>query len=401
MVWVGFHAPLTEIDLIYGIIAPMAKKKSLDETTPVLPKKAAVRSKSTVESVPADEVTAPVQTTRKSTHKKVVSEVAPEVVAEPAPEETPVRRKRGGWVALGILGMLIIALIGMGVGYLSAIQVRKAEEVNQRLIAATTQYELSLQNITEGKLTLAKKRLEYVISIYPQFPGVADKLAEVMVELANSGQGDQTTTTIAEPTVVATKDTRGAPAMFQSAQLQMASQDWKTLYATVTSLRDLDSTYKPVETDGMYYLALRNVGVNYILSGYLEKGIYLLAVAEQIGPIDSEADNYRQLARMYITGTFYELANPSIAVQYFSQLAQSYPNFSDFNGMTATKRYAASLENYGDALEATYDWCGARDQYSTSASIVSSQELSDKLTQANEYCANPPMTPTPEGTPGQ
>jgi len=140
-----------------------------------------------------------------------------------------------------------------------------------------------------------------VISIYPQFPGVADKLAEVMVELANSGQGDQTTTTIAEPTVVATKDTRGAPAMFQSAQLQMASQDWKTLYATVTSLRDLDSTYKPVETDGMYYLALRNVGVNYILSGYLEKGIYLLAVAEQIGPIDSEADNYRQLARMYIT----------------------------------------------------------------------------------------------------
>jgi tetratricopeptide (TPR) repeat protein len=404
MVFQGFYFLLMENESIYGIIAPMAKKKPLDETTPVPLKKTAVKSKPALENRSADEMTVPVQTTRKSTRKKTVApEKTPEVVAETAQaeEETPVRRRRGGWIALGILGMLIIALIGMGVGYYSAIQLRKAEEVNQRLIVATTQYELSLQNISDGKLTLAKKRLEYVIQVYPQFPGVADKLAEVMVELANSGQVNQTTTTIVEPTVVATKDTRGASAIFQTAQQQLASQDWKSLYSSITSLRDLDSTYKPIETDGMYYLALRNVGVNYILSGYLEKGIYLLAVAEQIGPIDAEADNYRQLARMYITGSFYESANPDIAIQYFSQLAQNYPNFSDFNGVTATARYATSLENYGDVLETTFDWCGARDQYSTSLAIVNSQELSDKLAQANEYCANPPETPTPEGTPVQ
>lgn len=357
------------------------------------------------QKTPAAEAEQPVTKKRKPAKQTAAAETA-SAVESAAPEnnemqstEPPQRRKRGGWVALGILGMLLIALVGVALGYGEAIQVRKAQQTSQVLIVATTQYELSLQNIAAGNLDLAKRRLEYVIQIYPGFPGAADKLAEVLVSIAKSGQNVATNTNT-QPEVVATQDTRNQATIFAQAQQQLASQDWPNLYNSVNSLRNVDPTYEALKVDAMYYLALRNVGIANIKAGNLEKGIYQFAVAEQIAPIDADANNWRQYAVMYVDGGANWGVNWQIAVNNFAILYQSYPYLSDFNGVTSKDRYANALVGLGDTLEMapTYDWCNAAVNYGAALGIESITGVSDKLSQAQEYCKNPPPTPTPEGT---
>jgi len=379
-------------------------KKNPEETIPMQPKKTVSADQPADLKGSSGEQTIPTPKTRKSPKKKEIIEASAAdmkieennlaVESEPA----PAKRKRGGWIGLGILGMLLIIAAGAAIGYYSAINVRKAEEVNQRLIVATTQFELSLQNINNGDLDLAKKRLEYIIQVYPNYPRAADKLAQVLVSMAQTNQTTSNSSTV--PVVEATKDTRGAAAIFTQAQQQLASQDWENLLTSVNSLRDLDPTYEAVKVDGMYYLALRNVGVlNIKKYGNMEKGIYQFAVAEQIAPIDSEADNWRKLAVMYIDGEANWGVNWQVAVNNFYQLYQTYPYLSDFNGVTSKQRYTEALEGLGDTYMSTFDYCGAVTQYGLSASLTSSESLSAKITLAQADCANPPATPTPTVNP--
>lgn len=369
----------------------MKNKKSSEELKP-----------SSENSVP--ETTEPVTSagkTRKTARKAnafIEPEPPSEKPAEPEPEETPRKVKRAGFIWLGILGMLIFVLLGAGTGYLMAIEARKSAQVTQTQIAAATQFELSLQDVKDNNLTMAKKRLEYVIQIYPSFPGAADKLAEVMVQLATAGN-----TNTAPPAEIATpeptKDTRGAAAIFQTAQQLYAAQDWRNLYNSINSLRDLDPTYEPVKTDGMYYMALRNVGILNISNGNMEKGLYDFSVAEKIGPLDKDAESYRTWARMFLNSAAGYGVVWSRAVDGFSTLYNMVPNMIDFNGTTVKEYYARSLAGYGDYLQSTFDWCGAVTQYEASQSIMNLQSVADILPDARDKCANPPATPTPESTP--
>ena len=145
----------------------------------------------------------------------------------------------------------------------------------------------------------------------------------------------------------------------------------------------------------MYYVALRNVGVNAIKNGNLEVGLYHFAVAEQIGPIDTDAEAYRVWAKMYLNSASNWGVNWGKVVLGFSELYPLVPNLIDFNGKTVKQRYAEALAGYGDSLEALYQWCDAVTQYETSTGIASIQTVIDKLPEARANCANPPNTPTP------
>lgn len=390
---------VSESDLIYGIILPMPKKK-IDETMPMKKNTPSEESKPSSEnSVP--EVTVPVKAAAKprKTTKKTETVEAP-VQTEPATEPealAPVKTKRAGWVWLGILAMFVIAALGVGTGYLLAIQARKTAQETQVQILATTQYELGLQDVKDNNLSMAKRRLEYVIQIYPGYPGAADKLAEVMVQMAQAG--NTTSQPVEMATAEPTKDTRGAAAIFATAKQQMAAQDWRSLYTSINSLRDLDPTYEAVQADGLYYLAMRNMGIINISNGNMEKGLYNFSVAEKIGPLDADAESYRTWARMFLNAAAgYEVVW-SRAVDGFATLYNMVPNMIDFNGITVREYYARSLAGYGDFLQSTYDWCGAVTQYEASQGIMSLQRVIDLLPDAREKCANPPATPTPEATP--
>ncbi len=328
-----------------------------------------------------------------------------EIPIETEPPSGKVRR--GKWIWLGILGMLIVMLIGAGVGYASAIRARMIEQENQRLITATTQFELGLVDQREGRYETAKQRFEYVLSIYPEFPGITDKLVEVGLALAETQGGP----VVAPPedagqpetvvTPVPTKDTTSVSILFNQAQNQLKAKDWEGLYTTLEKMRNIDPEYEPVKADGMLYLTLRNRGIAQIQAGHLEPGLYSFALASQIAPIDTDAEGYRTWASRYLKASSYGLVDEFLddAVAQFSELNSLVPNLRDASGITVSQRYAQSLVYLGDYYQRSSDYCGAVPFYQQAASIYALNTLAEKIPQAEEYCKNPPEVPTPTQDP--
>ncbi len=317
--------------------------------------------------------------------------------SQPESENLPlkVKPRRTRWILLGILGVLLLTIAGSAIGYGLAIQKRIAAQEEERYVAATTQYELALVDQKNGKLATARNRLEYVLTIYPEFPGADQKLAEILTAIATSSQPVVVTPTPVPITPVPIVDTGAVEDLFKNAQAQYANQEWDNLIVTVHAIRDVDPTYEAMKVDDMFYAALRNAGINQIKQGNLEVGLYDFSQAEQMGPIDQDAESYRTWATMYITGASWWGLNWEKVIIYFSQLNNMVPDMIDYSGMSVRMRYADALTNWGDQLVATGDFCGAVQKYEASNQVTNSQSIIDKLNQARSDCENNPTTPTP------
>ena len=171
---------------------------------------------------------------------------------------------------------------------------------------------------------------------------------------------------------------------------------------SIISLRQVDPTYNVVQADSLLYRSLRNRGIDKIVNeANLEGGIYELALAEGFGPLDGEADNWRNLARLYMIGSSFWEVFPEQAVNHFGQLAAAAPGLRDGSGWTARARYVASLIHLGDKLARAGDWCAAQEQYDLAASYGGDGSLQATAVNAAEQCAPPTATAsiTPEYTP--
>jgi tetratricopeptide (TPR) repeat protein len=330
------------------------------------------------------------------------------------PPEAPIEKKnsrksrRGRWVWLGILILILGVGAGGLFGYYSGIQARKAGEVNQITAAATTQYELGVADISEGRYAMAQQRLEYVLSIDPSFPGAADKLAEVMILMAQVS----TPTLAPTPTVSPTPDLRGVEEIFNQAFELVKNKQWASAYDSLQALRNSDATYRAVDVDGLYYVVLRYRGVEMILNeGNLEGGIYNLTLAEKFAPIDDDANSYRTWARYYLNGASYWGIDWGQVVSIFSEIYLAFPNLRDGSGMTATERYRVAAIEYGDQLFDQEEYCQAREMYLLALNLSpnelvqsSADEAGKKCDEANAPTAQPQQdstatpTPTTEGT---
>lgn len=326
----------------------------------------------------------------------------PDIDDVKAEDQQPVKKKRLGMLILfGIVGMLIIGAIGSGAGYLMAVELRKNAELSERLTLAVTQFELALNDEKNGNYNAARQRLEYILQVYPEYPGLDEKLKDVMLAIALNQGSTQLSTPVPGETIepvstpLSTTNSKNLSVLFNQAKAQLAASDWPGLLATVLSLRDIDPTYESVKVDGMYYYALRYNGISKVKQGSLEVGVYYFSLAEEMAPIDTEAESYRIWARMYNNAASNWNINMLAAATQFSELYALVPNLIDASGITVKSRYAGALEGYGDYLQQTFAWCEAVVQYEASAGILWSDRMVEKLAVARELCANPPPTPTP------
>ncbi len=316
--------------------------------------------------------------------------------SEPIQEEVKVlKARRWPWILLGILILLGGTAFGAWFGYQSGIQMRLTRHTNDVAIAATTQFQLGLGDQAAGRYEMARKRFEYVIQLDPNFPGVAQKLAEVM--LANAIANAPTEVPSPTPEIIPTPDNRGVEELIKQAQENLRKKDWTTVINTLDVLRKTDITYRAVDADGMYYMALRFRGIDKILKdGNLEGGLYDLALAERFGPLDGESDGYRTWARMYLAGaSFWGVDWPKV-IDYFSQIILALPNLRD-GTMTAIERYHMALMKYGDQLALKEQFCDAQKQYEQAQTIGSSPAIEATLTYLKNQCT-PPATKTPKPT---
>ena len=159
------------------------------------------------------------------------------------------------------------------------------------------------------------------------------------------------------------------------------------------SMRAKDASFHTVDVDGMYYFALRNLGVDFIKAGNLEGGIYELTLAERFGPLDNTAHVLRDNARFYITAaSFWEL-DWKLASEYFYQLNGS----GIWDGtMTATERYRIAAMRYGDQLFEDENFCGAYEQYQNAQTAGSlDADVAGRANHAYLACYPPTATPAP------
>jgi len=291
-------------------------------------------------------------------------------------------KKKSRWLSIliGILGLIVLIGLGGFSGYNSGIGLRTAEEdavVSKQL---SEQYTYALVDIEFKRYETARQRLEFIIKNDPNYPGVSEKLTEVLVMSVIP-------TPTAMPTATSTPDFSGAESAFERAQQLIKAQDWGGALGALDIIRKSDPNYKTAQVDGMYYFALRNRGHALILKeGNLEGGIYYLTLAERFGPLDNTSVGLREGARMYITGaSFWEL-DWKQAYDYFSQVGSGWPSMWD-GTMTASERLQYAAMRYADDVYSHEDNCGAYELYQIASGLGGLDDVATKhANQAYQKC---------------
>ncbi len=277
--------------------------------------------------------------------------------AQPAPKP----KKRGhGWLIFGgIILVLLAGALGSYQGYLDAVRVRGNIQSSQTVMAAAEQFQRGLDDMNNQRYDMARERFEYVIKLDPNFPGVKEKLTEVMVAMQPTEVVIPTITLTPTPVYTPTPDLRGEEELFNQIQALLTDKKWDTATQVIEALRSKNLKYKTVDVDGYYYIALRYRGLNKIALGDLEGGMYDLALAERFGPLDRDADSYRLWARYYVIGASFWQVDWEKATFYFGQVAPSLPNMRDYSNVTAIERYREAASRYAEKLSKDGDHCKA------------------------------------------
>lgn len=275
---------------------------------------------------------------------------------------TQEKHRMGRWIALGLAIFIVIVGVGAISGFLQGQGQRAGEATKQAAVEAVMQYQMGLDDLSAGRCDMALRRFQYVAQVNPSYPGLQEQL--VAAQLCS--QATTTPTPVLEPTATPTPDTRSVDQKFIEAQSLLAAKEWDALLDTLDSLRDEDPTYKAVQVDGMYYLALRNRGVDRILvQGDLEGGIYDLNRVQLYGPLDAEAAAYRDWASWYITGKSFWEVDWAQSMYYLNQVASVAPNlwdgsfFAQDRLATAQVGYSYDLIQQASYLLGLKGWCEA------------------------------------------
>lgn len=302
---------------------------------------------------------------------------------EPSPADNPLsgrRASRSLWAIAAVFACLLLTVIGLAAagGYWVGIEERAARQTQAARDSVQEQFQLALADLDAGRYELARQRLEYVLRLDPLYPGARDKLTQAM----------QVATLTPTPEPTPTPSSGSAAEMLLEAQRRLEQKDWDGLISTLTALRTLDPAYEAVRVDGMLYLGFRSRGVERINGDQLEEGLYDLARAEAIGPLDTQALELRAWAEMYQTANSFWNVNWQKATVYFAELYAAAPYFMDTN-----VRYFQAVRNFADQLFAAGDYCGAQDQYAVALQLEASDDLQARHDLAAANCL---VTPTPD-----
>ena len=301
-----------------------------------------------------------------------------------------------GTLLLFVMVIFASAALGGWAGYASGKSTRQAEFGSQVELSLKDQYELGVQDFDAGRYEVARQRFEYIVSQDPNYPGITEKLVGVIEILYTTATP---TAAAAAATPTPTQDPRPLQDLFAHSKTLAAEGGWTTLLDTLSALRKADRNYEVARVDGLMYLALRSRGLDKIFSeGNLGGGSYDLALAEKFAPLDVEASNAREWARLYSIGLSFWEVYPDQAVYYLSQVAAAAPNLQDGSGYSAIERYRLALIQYGDTLAAKEAWCDAQIQYELALSIRADAAVQQAAEDAALRCQGVTETPLVTGT---
>jgi tetratricopeptide (TPR) repeat protein len=330
-----------------------------------------------------------------------LDETQPEKVQEKKPGNR--RKKFPGWLA-AIIVVLLIAIGALG-GYESGMGKRYSAQDTQVTGQLEQQFQLGQEAVQAKQYQVAMQHFDYIIQNNPDFPGVREAYADLLVRM----QITPTATPTLTPTMTPTPDTRSVDQIYANVTAllsqpgdDLCARNWDEVIGMLDSLRKADINYHTADVDGMYFIALRSRGVCKIypqqyepnascsdLNINLEGGIYDLTLAENFGTLDSNATALRTAARMYITGaSFWDQDWPQV-LNYFSQLRNIMPYMADSTCTSATERWRLANIDYAQYLINQGAYCKAKDQILEAFTVNTPKnaEIYPTATAVRDYCA--------------
>jgi len=291
---------------------------------------------------------------------------------------------------LVLLALFLVSAAGAAAGWTVGLGQFNATATLESGLYMLEQYNLALDEMQRGEYSLARQRLEYIFGQNPEFLDVREQLITVL-----TFTGLTAGPTSIEPTATPTVDPRPKDDLFAAAQALISSRDWTTAIDTLLALRQADPSYRTADVDDWFYVALRNRGVQNIIElGLFEPGLYDFALAQAFGPLDAQASQYREWARLYLYGNAFWYAYPQEAAYYYGLLTAYAPNLTDSSGLSAFYRYRQSLIHYADQLAAAEDWCAAYEQYQLAQAARPDGALQPTADNALIQCVGPSETPS-------
>jgi len=318
---------------------------------------------------------------------------SPEPVQElPVKSAPPAKKgKIWKWILGGLLAVIVVSAAGGLGGYYAGLGDRLSLEKNQRDVAASMQYQLGVAEMEAGRYDFARQRFEYVIQLDPSYPGVLESMAKLSIITSATAVPTAAPTFTPAPTL----DLSGVEAMLAQSKQLLVSSDWNGALAALDTLRMQNVSFKTLEVDGLYYLALRNRGLQKIANGNLEGGIFDFALMRRFGPVDKDAADMEDWAKMYLTAAKYFGWDWANAVKYLGEMYQYNQYMIDGSGRTVADRYRESLGKYADQLLEKDKYCDAQSYYDQSLAIGNNDKFAESRAKAYNKCLESIPTATP------
>jgi len=320
-------------------------------------------------------------------------------------DHTSMRKKFPRWlIAVVVVALVVLGLLG---GYGSGMNRRYAAQNTLVSGQLQEQFQLGMQAMNAGNYDIAEQYFKNIIRTNPNFTGIQAAYADLVLKM----QVSPTPVFSPTPAVSPTPDLRGPETIYNTAQQLLNASDWDGAITNLDSLRKVAPNYLTTEVDGMYFMALRQRGVEKITgpcqNANLEGGIYDLTLAEHFvgtGNLDSIAQSLRTYARLYIIGASFWDQDWVQAQNFFTQVMAAYPGMTDSSCLSATKRWYQATIKYAEQLLDAGKACAAEDQYTAAlavndpfnATVAPTATAVEQQCNGNDGGGN---NPTSEGTP--
>ncbi|QYK49956.1 MAG: hypothetical protein KF701_06035 [Anaerolineales bacterium] len=308
---------------------------------------------------------------------------------------------RAPWVAVALCALaalLLVSSASAAVGWSQGREIMHATATMQAGMYMLEQYNLAMEDMEAGRYDLARQRLEFIYHQNQRFLETGVKLIEVLQILQSTPEAP--TAAPMQPSPTPTVDPRPKEELLQAARQHLVAREWSAAIDALLALRKADPSYYTADVDGMLYAALRNRGAQEITQqGLFEPGLYDFSLAENFGPLDAQANMYRQWARLYLYGNAFWLAYPQDAAYYYGQLVGMAPDLRDAQGNSAFYRYWQSLVHWADSLATEDTWCDASEAYQQALAARNDAGLQPTAEYAYIKCIGPSATPTALKTP--
>lgn len=291
-------------------------------------------------------------------------------------------------IGLPLVAVLLAAgLAGYG-GYNAGTENRRHAAATELADDLAEQFEMAQRDFDGGQPLLALQRLEYVERFAPQFAGLAELLARVRAAAQPTANG----ATATQPPPPATALPSDPGELFAKLQAAYKADDWSAVVQLASALHASAPDYESSTVGAQLFVGLRNRGMEAINKGSLGPGITWLERADELAPLDADALQLLQWARMYTLANSWWGINWPNAIGQYRELYSIAPYFMD-----TRVRLREAYAEYGALLIAT-DPCAAQLQFAAALELEVMPELEAQRLAAEQLCVVT-ATPTVEETP--